>query len=257
MFWTLSNFIVSSDVINAETKKGKKKVGFVEGLKHVFTSKYIGLIALLIICYGISINIVEGVWKAQAGIVYTNKQDYARFMANLQTYTGIASMISMLCGSYILKSMNWRAAAILTPIAILITGSIFFIFSIYQFAIMSLLPFLTLAPIVIAVIVGLLQNILGKATKYAFFDSTKEMAYIPLDEELKSKGKAAADIIGGRLGKSGGALIQQLLLVMIPGASLISLSSGLFIIFLIIVFIWLIAVNLLASEFKKISKNEG
>ena len=257
LFWTLSNFIVSSDVINAETKKGKKKVGFVEGLKHVFTSKYIGLIALLIICYGISINIVEGVWKAQAGIVYTNKQDYARFMANLQTYTGIASMISMLCGSYILKSMNWRAAAILTPIAILITGSIFFIFSIYQFAIMSLLPFLTLAPIVIAVIVGLLQNILGKATKYAFFDSTKEMAYIPLDEELKSKGKAAADIIGGRLGKSGGALIQQLLLVMIPGASLISLSSGLFIIFLIIVFIWLIAVNLLASEFKKISKNEG
>ena len=254
LFWILSNVLVPSDIINAETKKRKKKIGFIEGLKHVFTSKYIGLIALLIICYGISINIVEGVWKAQAAVVYTDKQDYARFMANLQTYTGLASMVAMICGSYILSIISWRTAAILTPIAILITGGIFFVFSIYQVEIVDLLPFLILAPIVIAVFIGLLQNILGKATKYAFFDATKEMAYIPLSEELKSKGKAAADVIGGRLGKSGGALIQQFLLIIIPGASLVSLSSSLFVIFLIIMVVWLVAVYVLAGEFKKVSK---
>jgi AAA family ATP:ADP antiporter len=83
------------------------------------------------------------------------------------------------------------------------------------------------------------------------------MAYIPLSEELKSKGKAAADVIGGRLGKSGGALIQQFLLIIIPGASLVSLSSSLFVIFLIIMVVWLVAVYVVAGEFKKVSKTKS
>jgi AAA family ATP:ADP antiporter len=55
---------------------------------------------------------------------------------------------------------------------------------------------------------------LWQATKYAIFDPTKEMTYIPLSKEARTQGKAAIDVLGARLGKSMGALVQQLLVVM-------------------------------------------
>ena len=61
----------------------------------------------------------------------------------------------------------------------------------------------------VAVALGTVQSLLSKTSKYALFDPTTQMAYIPLDDESKVKGKAAIDVLGSRIGKSGGSLIQQ------------------------------------------------
>lgn len=247
--------ITGEDVINGVKSasgniKKKIKMGFIQSLKYIGSSKYIGLIAMLILCYGISINLVEGLWKKSLGIMYPLPNDYAAFSGNIQMWTGIATMCAMLCGSFLLRILSWRTAALLTPIMILLTGLPFFLFMVYKEDMNAYAVTLGTTTLLIAVISGSAQNILSKATKYAFFDPTKEMSYIPLDEDLKAKGKAAADVIGGRLGKSGGAFIQVFLLQAFVGSTLLDLAPYMFAIFIVIMIIWFFSAFGLAKEFK-------
>lgn len=251
----LSN-AVGSDLINGKVSltskapKKKVKMGFIEGLKYVMSSKYIGLIALLIICYGVSINLVEGVWKKSLAIVYPDTAVLAAYMGTIQQWTAILTAVAMLCGSFVLRLMRWSTAALLTPIVTLITGVSFFLFVVFRENFENVITTLGVTSMFLAAFFGSAQNVLSKSTKYAFFDATKEMSYIPLDEELKSKGKAAADVIGGRLGKSGGAVIQWVFVqVLFLNSSLIELAPYLFVIFTIVAIIWIIAVFALSKEF--------
>eukprot|EP00957_Ditylum_brightwellii_P016110 1213103-Ditylum_brightwellii.AAC.1 len=49
-----------------------------------------------------------------------------------------------------------------------------------------------------ATMIGTAMILLSRSTKYGLFDPTTQMAYIPLDEESKVKGKAAIDVLGSR-----------------------------------------------------------
>lgn len=103
------------------------------------------------------------------------------------------------------------------------------------------------ATLLVAVYIGLVQNVLSKATKYAIFDPTKEMTYIPLDKDSKTKGKAAIDVLGARLGKSGGALVQQVLVVLF--GSIMSGAPVLAVLFYAVIIAWIAAVNKLSPMF--------
>lgn len=234
-------------------KKGKVKLGMLEGLKVIFSSRYLGYIAILVLAYGISINLVEGPWKAKVRALYPNTADYAYFMGTLNQLTGAASMIFMLIGAYALPKIKWLSGAILTPLAIFITGMGFFLFGVFfsgstdnamSFAI-------GLDPLWLAVMFGLFQNVFTKATKYSFFDPTKEMAYIPIDPELKTKGKAAVDVVGARVAKSGGALIQSALFIIFPLATMETITPYLMVIFFVVSVVWLIDVKVLSKEYEK------
>ena len=240
-----------------EIKKPKKKVklSLGEGLNYILHSKYLGFIVLLVVCYGISINLVEVMWKGQAKLMYPTKDAFNSFMGGLQIWTGLATIFFMLVGANVLRRCSWFTGAIVTPAIIFITGLIFFGFIIFKEA---LTPFFSssegLTVLGVIVGVGLIQNVLSKGVKYSMFDPTKEMSYIPLDDELKSKGKAAVDVIGGRAGKSGGALIQFLLLnVIFVGSSLVELAPVIAGIFIVILLVWFYAVSGLNKQFLKIT----
>lgn len=103
---------------------------------------------------------------------------------------------------------------------------------------------------------GYWQNALTKATKYSLFDATKEMAYFPLDSELRSKGKAAVDVVGGRTGKSGGSASLLVLGMLLPNLALPGLSPYLFGIFLVILVGWYLAVARLNRSYNELNREK-
>ena len=140
-------------------------------------------------------------WKSIIKRQYPNPLDYQRFMGNFSSVVGLSTCIVIFVGVHAIRILGWRIGALATP------------------AVMGFLAFPFFSSILVgldstrqlrtAVVFGTIQTLLSKTTKYALFDPTTQMAYIPLDEESKVKGKAAIEVLGSRIGKSGGSLIQQ------------------------------------------------
>ncbi|MBF8246957.1 MAG: NTP/NDP exchange transporter [Rickettsia sp.] len=241
----------SDDKVTKKTKSKKLKLSIVDSFKLILTSKYLGMMVILVVSYGISINLVEGIWKAHLSKVYNSQESYTQFMGNFQALQSSVSIVFMLIGSYILRNVSWKIAAILTPLVILCTGGMFLSLVIFEKYIGNFFAgFLGISTLSLALFFGTLQNVLSKSTKYSLFDSTKEMAYIPLSPELKSKGKAAVDVLGGRLGKSGGGLIQSTIFLF-PGFNFTTAAPIFALIFFLILIIWLFAINEIDTEYQK------
>ena len=146
-------------------------------------------------------------------------------------------------------------AALITPTVLLITGVIFFALVLFSDILAPSLATVGLTPLFAAVLVGAAQNIFSKASKYSLFDPCKEMAYIPLDDETKTKGKAAIDVICNPLGKSGGALIQQFMII--GFGSLAASTPYLGMILLGIVCCWIVAAKDLDWRFAAEQKDKS
>ncbi len=249
-----------------EKKKKKSKLSMAESFKEILQSPYLGLIAMLVLAYGVSINLFEGVWKGQIKIAFPSASEYNEVMGGLSTMTGGIAVILMLVGSNLLRSLSWRTCALITPI-VLISGILTFFGVIYYnntqipegLSIVEALKqgLLNKELIVFAVLLGLGVNAFGKAVKYSLFDPTKEMAYIPLDPELKVKGKAAVDVIGGRGGKSAGSYIQMGLLTVFAGSSLYHLVPIIAPIAIGIVFLWILSVFGLSKKFIALTSEQN
>jgi AAA family ATP:ADP antiporter len=176
-------------------------------------SRYMLFIAILVIAYGITTNLIEVTWKTHLGLLHPNPKDYQDYMANFAFATGSATLFLMLfVANNVIRRFGWTVAALITPVVFLVTGAGFFGFLLFEDASAPLLAGIGTTPLAVAVLFGTIQNVTSKASKYALFDPTKEMAYIPLDQESKVKGKAAIDVVGARLGKAGGALVNQALI---------------------------------------------
>ncbi|MEC7838647.1 MAG: Npt1/Npt2 family nucleotide transporter [Chlamydiota bacterium] len=246
-----------------KTKKKKPKLGITESFKYIFTSKHLMAIATMVLAYGITMNFIDVLWKGQVKLMSNGQNNAAAALfGTFSEITGYLSIILMFAGGAFLRRFGWLKSACVAPTVLGISSILFFAAVIYGNFIPAGEPMLVLfgyplTTVFIAVQIGTWSGAFTKASKYSLFDSTKEMSYIPLDAELRSKGKAAVDVTGGRLGKSGGSLTIFTLSTLMPTLALTELAPFLAAISVVVIAGWFIAVGKLNKSLNELEGGEA
>lgn len=239
---------------NSETYKHhhgetKVKMGLRKNFAYLAKSKYLVCIAVIVVMYNIAINLVEVVWKDQMKQLCPNPSEFNAYMGQVLTAGGIvATIVSIFILGAVIRNFSWKASALISPIIMITTGVGFFSFILFKdTSFGNIATWFGVTPLAVGVFFGSMQNCLARASKYTFFDATKEIAFIPLSKESKLKGKAAIDGVGSRLGKSGGSVIHQGLL-MFSGTVALSTPYVAVLLFGVIA-AWMLAVKALGKQF--------
>lgn len=229
------------------------KMGLIDSFKYIVRSKYLWLMLICSAAFGLTMNLVEAVWKDRVKELYPTVNSYAEFNGLIVLWTGISILVMTLIGNILMRNHSWFVAAVISPVIIMITGSMFFMLVVFDHEIINFFDAaLLMSPLAMAVSLGAVQNVLSKGTKYSIWDTSREMLYIPLDDELKTKGKAAVDVISSKVGKSSSGLIQAVLFTIVPSATYLSIAPLLMTVFIVVCLVWIYAVHKVYHEYKKI-----
>lgn len=183
----------------------------------LWRSPYLIGIALIILADNIAYILMQPLWKYYLRELYPNPLDFMSYNGSINTFTaGLTAVFALGLSRQMIRRLGWTATAMTTPLVMLTVSSGFFFF-----ILLGHLPvvnsfsrhILGVTPIAAGVFCGAVCEGLCRACKYTLLDTTKELAFIPLDARTQGYAKAAIDGVGGRLGKSAGSLIQQLLLI--------------------------------------------
>lgn len=234
--------------------KIKGRMSMRDNFSYLFKSKYLMNLALIVVSYNIVINLVEVVWKHEVRALYPNPQDYNLYMNQVTTIIGvIATLAALFVSGNSIRKCGWTFTALLTPTILLFTSLGFFGFFFFKAELFEFSStILGTTPLAIAVFFGSAQNVMSRAAKYTVFDATQQMAFIPLSPDCRLKGKAAIDGVCSRLGKTGGSVIHQSLLLTF---SSITASAPFVASFLFgVIIVWTAATYMLGNRFKALTE---
>lgn len=244
--------VTGNDTTIAGTAPPKIHMSMRQNFAYLARSKYLLSLAIIVLAYNVVINLTEVIWKDQVKQLYPLPNDYNAYMSQITTMTGIISFFaSLLISGQLIRRFGWTLTALTIPIILVVTSIGFFACFFGSKSLIGLVSVLGTSPLLLIVFFGSTQNCLCRAAKFTLFDATKEMAFIPLSAEGKLKGKAVIDGVGSRLGKSGGSMIHQILLLTF---STISASAHIVavILFAVIGF-WIAAVVALGKHFNALT----
>ncbi|MEG1542293.1 MAG: Npt1/Npt2 family nucleotide transporter [Victivallaceae bacterium] len=246
---------VSIKQVKAKNKSEKFKIK--DLLMSIAGSRYLLYLAIGVLSYNLVIHLFEVVWKHQIGQLYPNALDFNIYMAKVAWVTGaVSTVVALLVSGQLIRKCGWTFGSFITPGVLAITGFCFFASIFLAKRDLFLGAFFSgISPLACVACFGSLHNILSRSAKFTFFDMTKEMAFIPLPDSMKLKGKAAIDGVVSRVGKSGGSFIYQILLI-----SFSSVAGSINIIAALIFLIlggWSISIFFLGKRFKALVEEKN
>ena len=252
LFRWLNVNVIREEELAIGKKSERIRLSMRENFTYLIRSKYLICIALIVLAYNVAMNLVEIVWKNQMKELYPNPAEYNTYMGQVMTAMGIiATIAGVLATGNLIRRYSWAVCAMIPLLVVGSTGLAFFAFGLSDHWGMSWIVGMTgMTPMILGVTLGSIQNCMSRASKYTFFDATKEIAFIPLSNQSKLKGKAAIDGVASRLGKSGGSIIHQGLLIAFATVS----ASAPYVagIFLVVLLIWGLSIVSLGKQFDEL-----
>jgi ATP/ADP translocase len=233
------------------------RLGMRASIKMVISSPYLMMIFAIVVSYSFSINLIEGIWMFKANQFYQDTASLMRYHAKISFCTGLLTLLCAICGGYVIRRFGWLRAALLTPLMILFAGFAFFVCILIHEGMQGFALKFGFSALGVLVFIGGIQNILSKGVKYSIFDTTKEMLYIPLNPEFKTKGKAAVEVIGPKVGKAFGSGLQAAIFFLFPRVTYDDISLMLVVIFVLVLLFWLYSVRAIHASYSTVVSNES
>lgn len=250
--------VISYEEAPAESKEEikKEKLSVRESIRFLSKSKYLLCVALIVLGYNIAINFTDILWKEQLKKFFSNPKDMLNHMNTITVWIGIFATVLGTLFSLMISRLGWTFVALLTP-SMMVTMAIGFFSCLFlgKSGFATSIAFMGFGAQALTVYFGSMQNALSKAGKYSVFDATKEMAFLPLDQEAKRKGKAAIDGLGSGVGKSGASLLYQAFIIALGS---VSVSTPYIALLLTVVFAaWIYSVLTVGKSFKTLNEPVG
>ena len=213
---TINRLLSKGDVpiVAQQPKKGRSSMTFKESILCIIQSQPLLCIAILVVGFGLTSNLIEVIWKETIKGVYPSPQAYNGYVNQLTSIIGILAVCMSLLSRWIFQVFSWSRIALLTPVSLFIT-SFFFFFSM-QMSEESISPFATFFntnSLYLVMTIGSIYYVLALTAKYTLFDMCKEMAFLSIDPSERLRAKSVIDSVGSRLGKSGSSCLYQVLLI--------------------------------------------
>jgi len=163
-------------------------------------SPSLALLGLLVLGDYLAYGLTEVVFLNTLKGAFPDPQAYCHYMGKLTFWAGLGTMfLGTFLAPRMLTRLPWRLSALVTPLAFLLTSLFFFGYAYWWQAYTSSSW---------AVVMGSIMYCTCRATKYTFFDSTRELAYMHLDRRTQLEGKLVIDGIGSRAGRATSSLFN-------------------------------------------------
>lgn len=201
----------------------KRLLSLSSSFQYLFKSPYLSALLFIVIAEYISYALGELIFLETLKAKFPSPPEYCQYLGTLTLWTGIlTAFFALFLTPLLLQKFKWSFSTLLTPVLMVLMTFAFFT-SIY-IGKMGLFP--GVSSVSLMVFLGSLHFCIGRSTKYTIFDTTKELAFIPLSQEGQVKGKLVIDGIGSRLGRGASSFLSILLFIFIGGPGESAIFAG-------------------------------
>lgn len=229
-------------------KPSSNTLSGLQSFSHVLKSRPLQAIATMVIGYSLLVYMTEVFWKDSLQQRFPDFRDYNAYVGGISTYVSLISIPMAFLMPTLLRLFGWRKIALLSPLLLSISSSAFALSFLYASSWMGAGAGLYTrgAALDMLISLGSIHMTLALSCKYALFDPTKEMAFIPLDPALKWTGKAFIDGAGSRFAHSMSSILMQA--AMLSFGSLTACAPYLFPLLIVVVVLWMRSVHTLSEQ---------